>query len=196
MAKELEVIFTEDKKGFFRIGQKKSVRLGYARNFLFPRNLAVLVTKQNEQRITSIEKKAQTHLANLKKLALELKEKIDNQVLTLEHKVHDEGKLYGSVAASDIAQELNKNFEAIVDRHDIKLAAPIREIGEYTIIISVHPEVTTQIKVIVKEEEEKKEEKKATKSKKKSKKDEEPEEAAAPQAKKRPKPRKEEEDYE
>jgi large subunit ribosomal protein L9 len=192
MGKELEVIFTEDKKGYFRIGQKKNVPLGYARNFLFPRNLAVLVTPQNEQRITSIEKKAQTHLANLKKTALELKEKLDNQVLTLEHKVHDEGKLYGSVAASDIASELSRNFEVTIDKHDIKLAAPIRELGEYSIAITVHQEVSIQVKVIVKEEEEKKEEKKVSKSKKRSKKDDEAEEVAPP--KKRSKPRKEEDD--
>lgn len=154
MAKELEVIFTEDRKGYFRIGQKKNVKLGYARNFLFPRNLAVLVTPQNEKRIVSIEKKAEVHMSNLKKVATELKAKLDNQVLTLEQKVHDEGKLYGSVTSGDIAQELNRNFEAELDKHDVKLAAPIREIGEYVVNIVVHQDISIQVKVVVKPEEE------------------------------------------
>lgn len=180
MGKELEVIFTEDRKGYFRIGQKKSVTLGYARNFLFPRNLAVLVTPQNEKRIVSIEKKANDHMSHLKTLAIQLKETLDNQVLTLEQKVHDEGKLYGSVSAGDIASELNRNFESSLDKHDIKLSAPIREIGEYVAQVTIHPDISIQVKIVVTPEEEKKEEKKVAKAKKRAKADDESEESEQP----------------
>ena len=167
MSKEVEVIFKEEKKGQFKIGQRKKVKLGYARNYLLPQKLAVLVSSENMTYIEKIKGQAKVHEENLKKKAESIKTEIDGKTIVFKHKVHDEVKLYGSVSSIDIAKELNTAFKVDVDRYDIRLPIPIKVIGEYTVDVNIHAEVNIAIKVDVQAEKEKpKDAKKSTKTKK------------------------------
>tara|TARA_B100001142_G_C14023364_1_gene535228 strand:- start:62 stop:565 length:504 start_codon:yes stop_codon:yes gene_type:complete len=167
MSKEVEVIFKEEKKGQFKIGQRKKVKLGYAINYLLPQKLAVLVSSENMTYIEKIKDQAKVHEETLKKKAEAVKTEIDGKTIVFKHKVHDEVKLYGSVSSADIAKELNAVFKVEVDRYDIRLAIPIKVIGEYTVGVNIHAEVNIAIKVDVQAEKEKpKDAKKSTKTKK------------------------------
>lgn len=172
MAKEIEVIFVEEKKGSFRLGQRKRVKLGYARNYLLPKNYAVVANKENETKIQAIEKKAVKRKEEMQKTALSVQKSLNNQSITFKVKSHDEGKLYGSIGLNDIVAEVNKSFKTEIDKHDLKNIQAIKEIGEYNVNVAIHPEVKINMTVIVEPEEDKKE-----KAKKASKKESASEEA-------------------
>lgn len=161
MAKELEVIFTEDRKGKFMMGQKKRVKLGYARNYLFPQNLAVLLTPENESRIASIEKKAEEKLKERQTVAKTVQGLLDGKTVSFKQKTHDEGLLYGSVTPQDVADACNKEFGSEIDKFDLNMITAIKEIGVYEAKVAIHPEVKILLSVIVESENEKPVEKKA-----------------------------------
>lgn len=163
MAKELEVIFTEDRKGKFMMGQKKRVKLGYARNYLFPQNLAVLLTPENESRIASIEKKAEAKLQERQKVAQDVQAKLDGKTVNFKQKTHDEGQLYGSVSPQDVAELCNRDFETEIDKFDLNMITSIKEIGSYEAKVAIHPEVKITLTVVVESENEKPVEKKPAK---------------------------------
>ncbi len=155
MSKEVEVIFTKEEKGQYKIGQQKKVKLGYARNYLLPQDQAVIYSIENKARIDKIKVQAKLHEESLKKKAEEVKIKIDGEKVVFKHKVHDEVKLYGSVTSIDIAKEVNSVFEVEIDRFDVQLPQPIKVIGEYTVGIDIHSDVNMAIKVDVQAETEK-----------------------------------------
>ena len=171
MGKEIEVIFIEEQKGQFKLGQRKRVKVGYARNFLLPQKYAVLATKENETKINSILKKAETQQKELKKIAEKLKSDIDKKTIHFKVKSHDEGKLYGSISITDIAEKINADFKTSIDKYDLKQLPAIKEIGEYKIPVLIHNDIQIEVTVNV-ESENKEKEKKAEKIKKAEKSEE------------------------
>lgn len=154
MAKEVEVLFTETKKGQFRVGDQKKVSVGYARNFLLPQKLAVLVTEGQVALLNKIRKQADKQREKLKETAAEIKKVLQDQVVKFEMKTHDEGKLYGSVTPSDVASQLNRNFETEIDKLDLIMEPHIKMIGTYSIGIDIHPDVDIQVKLEIVSQEE------------------------------------------
>jgi large subunit ribosomal protein L9 len=152
MAKELEVVFIEDRKGQFKKGQKKSVKLGYARNFLFPLKLAVPLTREHEIQIVRVKKEADVKLEASRKGAEDVHSKVNGIELKFIEKSHDGDRLYGSVTPADIASELNKNYETELEKYDLKMITAIKEVGEYPVYIDIHPEVKTKLTVVVEAE--------------------------------------------
>ena len=168
MAKEVEVIFTKDKKGFFRFGQKKKVKLGYARNFLIPNNYAVPLTPANLTMVESVVKKAEKQQVELKKQAEQVKKTLEGEVIVFEEKARKNGKLYGSVTSKEIASHLFKNYELDIDKTDLKMPNHIKSLGEEVIEVSIHPDVRVSFKIVVKAQESE-EDKKLKKAKAKAK---------------------------
>lgn len=177
MAKVIEVIFTETRKGQFQIGQQKFVKTGYARNYLLPQKLAMLVTKENVQQLATLKKKASKKLEEIKSKAEEIKAVINGQKLEFKVKTHDEGRLYGSISAQDIAESLNRHYETSLDKYDVALPVAIKETGEYTVEIKVHNDVDISVLVSVLDEEEKEKKKAAAKAQEAEAKQEEAAEA-------------------
>lgn len=137
-----------------KIGKKfdvKEVADGYARNFLLPRRLAKVVDeaalKQLEEEKEKIVKKAETELKGIQELVAQL----DDQEIEMKVKVDENGKLFGSITVVKIAKALkDKGFN--VSKNQIKLAQPIKEIGEYDVIFNFPHGLEAKIKVIVVEE--------------------------------------------
>jgi len=167
MSKVLEVIFKKEKKGIFKLGQRKFVKLGYAINYLIPQGYAEIISKDTQPTVQKIEKEAASHNKNLKALALGIKDKLTDQSVVLTYNVHDEDQLYGSVTPKDIAKTLNEKFALNLDRFDIGLTQPIKTLGQYMIDIVVHDEVPIQVKFEIQAEP--KEEKKTKEKNKKPK---------------------------
>lgn len=143
-----KVLLREDVDDLGARGEIVRVRAGYARNYLLPRNLAVEATTGNVKGIES------ERAALLKKEAKERAsaDAQSQQMSTLElefrRKAGEQGALYGSVTSMDVAEALReRGYE--IDRHRIHLREPLKRVGEYTVPVRLHREVTIDLKVRV-----------------------------------------------
>jgi large subunit ribosomal protein L9 len=143
-----KVLLREDVDDLGARGEIVRVRAGYARNYLLPRNLAVEATTGN---VKGIE---QERAALLKKEAKERataesqSQQMGSLVLEFKRKAGEQGALYGSVTSMDIAEALHqRGYE--IERHRIHLREPLKRLGEYTVPIRLHREVTMDMQVKV-----------------------------------------------
>jgi large subunit ribosomal protein L9 len=181
----LKVIFIEDVPNVGRVGQSRVVADGYARNYLFPRKLAVLADSQMAAAIDAqIKKKMKLRALEEAEMSA-LAQKITGLEITLRAKVGENDKLYGSVTAADIAEALSKSVGREIDKRKIELPEPIKQAGASDITVRFAHEITAVIKVNVISEEavetkplEKEEKPKAEKKEKKEKKEKPPKEEA------------------
>ena len=144
----MEVILKEDVVNLGQRGDVVKVADGYGRNFLLPRKLALQATQANKAVIEQMKSAAARRSASEKALAEELVTKLAPLVLSFTRKSGEAGHLFGSVTSADIAAELaNQGFE--VDRRKIQLSEPLKSLGESSVAIRLHREVTAHIKVKV-----------------------------------------------
>jgi large subunit ribosomal protein L9 len=144
----MKVILKDDIEKLGTAGNIINVADGYARNYLFPRNLAVPATKGNVRSIDEIKKQKQFRENKRKKEAQRLKDKLEKLSLTAEVQTGEEDKVFGSVTASNIASLLEaQGFE--IDRRKIMLEEPLKALGVYTIEIKLAPDVTAGVKLWV-----------------------------------------------
>jgi large subunit ribosomal protein L9 len=148
----MKVILLKDVKGQGKQGDVVKVSDGYARNYLFPNNLAVEATKSNlnelKTRKAADDKRRQTELDKARKQA----EAISNLEVVVTAKSGESGKLFGSVTNKEIADVLKEKHGIDIDRKKIVLSEPIRSLGNYQLEVKVYPEVTARLKVRVDEE--------------------------------------------
>jgi len=144
----MEVILREDVQSLGKAGQLVRVKPGYARNFLLPRGLAFEATEGNKKRIDA-EARARASKASAEKAAAEqLAAQLGAITVTLRGKAGEEGKLFGSITAQDIAEALAAQGHP-VDRRRIELEHPIKTLGSHTVGVRVHPEVHAEVRVSV-----------------------------------------------
>jgi len=141
MSKEIEVIFTEDRKGQFKLGQVKKVKPGFARNYLFPQGLALHLTKEHKAKIEQVKKQAGATLAKKKTEAEAIQSKVNGKKISISAKTHDGGHLYGSVTPTDMVKEVKTAFGLDFDKFDFKMPSAIKEAGNHSISIDLHPAV-------------------------------------------------------
>jgi large subunit ribosomal protein L9 len=144
----MEVILREDVPSLGKAGQIVKVKPGYARNFLFPKNLAYEATEGNKKRIAAEQAAHAAKRAAEKREAEAVAARIGAATVVITAKAGDEGKLFGSIGGNDIAAALAKMGHA-VDKRRIDLEHPIKAVGEYTVPLKLHAEVTARIKVTV-----------------------------------------------
>ncbi len=145
----MKVIFIADVPNVARAGQTKEVANGYARNFLFPRKLAVLASSKAAANIESHLKKLARQRAIEAAEMSELAQKINGVELTIKAKVGEKDKLYGSVTNHDIAGALSREIGREIDKKKIELAEPIRQVGVYDVTLKLAHDVTAAIVVTV-----------------------------------------------
>ena len=144
----MDVILREDIDKVGVRGQVVHVAAGYARNFLLPRRLALLVTDGNKKQIERERAKFDAREAEEKGMAGTLAERIAGAVVEIARRVGETEVLYGSVTSADIAEALHaKGFD--LDRRKIQLHEPIKKLGEYTVPIRLHRDVSADVKVRV-----------------------------------------------
>jgi large subunit ribosomal protein L9 len=144
----MEVILKEDVANLGHRGDVVKVADGYGRNFLLPRKLAMQATEANKSVIEQMKAAAARRSATEKAQAQEQVAKLETVALSFTRKSGENGQLFGSVTSADIASELaDKGFD--VDRRKIQLSEPLKSLGDYTVAIKLHREVTAHIKVQV-----------------------------------------------
>jgi large subunit ribosomal protein L9 len=144
----MEVILREHVEHLGNRGEVVKVADGYARNYLLPRKLALLVTEGNKQQIAREKVKFDAREAEERKVAEAMAERIAAVEIEIARKVGETQALYGSVTSGDIAEALAaKGFD--VDRRKLQLAEPIKHLGEVQVPVKLHRDVTAQVKVKV-----------------------------------------------
>lgn len=145
----MKVILKKDVKGLGKENELVNAKVGYARNFLFPNNLAIEATPANKKKWEEELKAREEEFQANKKQAEEIKEKLENLKIVIERKANS-GKLFGAVTAQDIADELNKKgFD--IDKKKIELNDTIKNTGNYSAKIKVFPEMAAKVDFEVKE---------------------------------------------
>ncbi|MDE2807773.1 MAG: 50S ribosomal protein L9 [Gemmatimonadota bacterium] len=147
----MKVILLKDIETLGSAGEVVEVKNGYGRNFLIPRNEALIASAANMAQFESRRKQQETLAERDRRAAEALAKKLEAESITAQVKVGEEGRLFGSVTAQNIAELLDeKGYE--VDRRAIHLEDPIRELGVYNVEVRLHPEVAAAVKLwVVKE---------------------------------------------
>jgi large subunit ribosomal protein L9 len=130
------------------VGSLVSVRDGYYRNFLAPRGIAARPTKGSMAQLAHQKTVIEARAIKEKSLAEEVMKRLQTHVVELKHSAGDADKLFGSVTALEIAQAL-KGSQYEVDKKQITIETSIKTLGEHSVSVKLHPEVTVTVKVIV-----------------------------------------------
>lgn len=149
MAKE--IILMEDVDGLGVQGDVVKAADGYVRNYLFPKNLAAPVTEATRRQLDTLRKQRASDFAGQKSGAEKLAKTVEQTSCTVAVKTGEGGKLFGSVTSADIVKVL-KDQGLAVDKNQVVLDQPIRELGVFTVSVKLHPEVEATLKVWVVEE--------------------------------------------
>ena len=150
----MKIILRQDVPNVGEMGEIVTVKDGYARNYLIPKEMAYYASPSAVKKL-EIEKKAQSKKLELEKAqAEEIAEKFADIQISIPMKVGEEGKLYGSVTPQMIADELAlRGYE--IDRRSIVIEEPIKTLGVFDVKAKLHPEVVTNLKVwVISDEEE------------------------------------------
>ncbi len=144
----MNVILKEEISGLGKALDVVKVKTGYAHNYLFPRDLAVLATVSSRKQLDTLRTKAEARMVKEKSNLQALADKIKSVSLTIAAKVHDEEKLFGSIQASDIALKLKEaGFD--LDKRVVVLPEPIKQLGMFTIKLQLHKDIETKVKLWV-----------------------------------------------
>lgn len=144
----MKVILIENVASLGKAGDVVQVAVGYGRNFLIPKSLALEATPANIQHLERQRDAFLDKATKEKQKALDLAAKIEQLPCTLAHPAGDSEKLFGSITAMDLQKFLQEQGISL-DRRKILLSSPIKTLGSFTVPLKLHPEVTTQMTVNV-----------------------------------------------
>ncbi|MCS6823526.1 MAG: 50S ribosomal protein L9 [Cytophagaceae bacterium] len=144
----MEVILKEDIKGLGYKNDIVKVRPGYGRNYLIPKNLAIVATESAKKVVAENLKQAAHKAKRIKDEALNTAAKLAEITLTIKAKVGETGKIFGAVTSLQISDALKeKGFT--IDRKKISFKTEVREVGDYIAIVDLHKEVKQEVKFSV-----------------------------------------------
>jgi large subunit ribosomal protein L9 len=144
----MKLILTENIESLGHIGDIVKVAPGYARNYLLPKGFAIEATEKNAKALDHVKRQMAYKKDKVTESARLLVAKLQELTVQLTHQAGVEGKLFGAVTNMEIAAFLKeKGFD--IDRKKIVLAEPIKNLGEYSVPVKLHPEITATLKVSV-----------------------------------------------
>ena len=144
----MEVILTQDVKGLGKKEDVVKVKDGFARNYLFPKKIAVEANKPNLKVIQQSKKSRDIFQESEKRKAIELADKLSGYSFNIRVDANQQDIIYGSVTGADIAAGLQEEGYKFKEE-DILLEEPIKKLGVYEVLIRLYPEVETKIKIWV-----------------------------------------------
>jgi len=144
----MKIILLDDVTKVGRRGDVREVSDGYARNYLIPKKLALSATAGNLKNLEHIKTQQDAKASRIQADAEALRARIDALVYEDRRQASEEGKLFGSVTSQDVAEFLDKHGVK-VERRRIVLDEPIKTLGEFTVAVRLHHDVTAQLRVSV-----------------------------------------------
>jgi large subunit ribosomal protein L9 len=142
-------VFLNDVDGVARAGEIKNVADGYARNFLLPRKLAAAATTSTMQQAEARAKAIAKEQEKLDEAAQAVAEKLGAAAVVIKARVGEQGRLFGSVTATDIADAINARSGGSVEHRQVVLEAPIKEVGSYEVPVTLTRNVRANVTVEV-----------------------------------------------
>jgi large subunit ribosomal protein L9 len=147
----MQVILLEDIPSLGKAGDLVKVSDGYGRNYLIPKEKAILATEKSLKVLEHQKLQVQHRMGKVKKDSASLAKQIESLSCTFSKSVGESGKLFGSITSMDIESYLKENG-IDVDRKKIRLEEPIKNLGMFTVPIKLHPEVTANLRIWVVQE--------------------------------------------
>ncbi len=145
----MKVLLLQDVKGQGKKDQIIDVSDGYARNFLFPKKLAVVADNKAINEVKNKEASKQYKIETEKAAAKEIAAKLANTVVKISVNAAADGRLYGSITSKDLAEVLAKQHNIQIDKRKIVMPEPIKAYGTYNFDVRLYPEIVGKIKVTV-----------------------------------------------
>jgi large subunit ribosomal protein L9 len=154
----MKVVLLEDLPGQGKAGEIKEVSKGYARNFLLPRGLALLATPTVMKQVESRLERAKLEESIDRDKLTELAQQIEGKEIRFRARMGAGERLFGSITAADVAEELSRAIGSVIDRKKIDVEKPFRQTGSYEVAVKLASDIKPQITVVIEGEEEKEKE--------------------------------------
>ena len=145
----MKLILKQEVTGLGAPGDVVEVKDGYGRNYLVPRGFAVAWTKGGEKQVEAIRKARSTREIKSLEEAQQVRATLEGAKVTLPAKAGANGRLFGAVTTADVADAVAKVGGPKVDRRKVELPQPIKSLGEYTVLVRLHPDVQARVPVSV-----------------------------------------------
>jgi len=159
----MKVVLLEDLPGKGKAGEIKEVSKGYARHFLLPRGLALVATPTVIKQVeSSLEKEKLEESIDRDKL-VELAQQIEGKEIRFKARMGAGERLFGSITAADVAEELSRVIGSVIDKKKIDIEKSLRKTGSYEVAVKLATDINPQITVVIEEEKETEAEEKAKK---------------------------------
>jgi large subunit ribosomal protein L9 len=172
----MKVVLLEDLPGRGRAGEIREVNKGYAKNFLLPRGLALVATPAVIKQVESRSEKEKLEESIDREKMVELAQQIEGMEVRLKARMGAGERLFGSVTAADVAEELGQSIGTVVDKKKIDIEKPFRRAGTYEVVVKLASDIRPKITVVIEEEKEEEEREEHSTEKKAEKRAEEEEE--------------------
>lgn len=130
-------------------GQLVSVKDGYARNFLFPQNMAIVADKKQLQVLERQQAKIEAELEKTRAAAESVSQKINGKQIKIETKSGGDGRLFGAITSQDICDAIKAQLKEDIDKKAVLLLRPIKRLGNYDVELNIHRNVNIEIKLNV-----------------------------------------------
>ena len=144
-----KLILTHEVTGLGEPGDVVTVKDGYARNYLVPRGLATAWSKGAESEITAIRKARKAREIATLDGAKAVRDSLQSKPVVVKAKAGNGGRLFGAVTTADIAAAVEASVAQKIDRRKVEIGQPIKAVGDFTVSVRLHPEVSANIKLKV-----------------------------------------------
>lgn len=145
----MKVILKDNIKGVGKKNEVINASDGYARNFLFPKNLAVEATPENMQKLNSQNQAKQYRKDQEKEQAQEIAKKLESITVEIKVQAGENGKIFGSVSSKEVSESLEKQYKIVIDKKKIEIKEPIKVLGARTVDARLFEGVIGKIKINV-----------------------------------------------
>jgi len=145
----MKVILLQDVKAQGKKGELINVSDGYARNFLFPKKLAIEADANALNEFKAKEEAAKRKIEEDKKAAREMAATLEGVMVKIAVSSGEDGKLYGAVTSKEIAEQLQSQHSIVIDKRKIVMNEPIKSCGTYSFDVKLFPEITGKVNVVV-----------------------------------------------
>ena len=143
----MKILLRSDVKGVGRRGDIVNVSAGHARNFLLPNDLAVVANDGTVAQAEVMRKAQELKAATDRESARSLASSLATKVITISAKAGNEGRLFGSITSTEIVKAIFDQTGATIDRKQVQLEAPLRQLGEHVVVVELFVEVLTNMSV-------------------------------------------------
>lgn len=144
-----EVILTSNIVGLGAESDQVKVAAGYARNYLFPKQLAIPLTAANKRRLEALRQRRAEREAHELNTMTELGKSLSKLIAVVAVKTGEGNKMFGTVTSGMIADQLKTQFDVTLDKKKIHVESPIKTLGDHEVELRLHPDVVTRLKVRV-----------------------------------------------